>query len=127
VPAAEEAAAQVRAAEDRRYAAMLAADAGTLAGLLSDDLVYTHTSGVRDTKQALLSKISGGSLVYVRLEHSVGQVIVLGDAGLVIGELRADIVSDGHPRRLANSVLAVWAAQDGGWRLAAFQPTPLPS
>lgn len=126
MPEGEEAAAQICAAEDRRYAAMLAADAGALAGLLSDGLVYTHTSGVRDTKQQLLAKIGGGDLRYVRLEHSVSQVVVLGDAALVIGEMHGDIVSGGQPKRLDNAVLAVWAAEDGGWRLAAFQPTPLP-
>jgi ketosteroid isomerase-like protein len=117
----------IRAAEDRRYAAMVAADVGTLAGLLSDVVVYTHSSGSRDDKQTLLSRISGGSLVYVQVQHPVAQVIVLGDAVLVIGEMHADIVVGGQPKRLDNATLAVWAAQDGGWRLAAFQPTPLPS
>jgi ketosteroid isomerase-like protein len=117
----------IRAAEDRRYAAMVAADVGALAGLLSDAVVYTHSSGSRDDKQTLLSKISGGSLVYVQVQHPVAQVIVLGEAVLVIGEMHADIVVGGQPKRLDNATLAVWAAQDGGWRLAAFQPTPLPS
>jgi uncharacterized protein (TIGR02246 family) len=125
VPAAETGE-LIRSAEDRRYAAMVAADVDTLAGLLSDDVVYTHSSGTRDDKQALLSKISGGSLVYVEVQHPVAQVIVLGEAVLVIGEMHADIVVGGQPRRLDNATLAVWAAQDGGWRLAAFQPTPLP-
>jgi ketosteroid isomerase-like protein len=117
----------IRAAEDRRYAAMVAADVDTLAGLLSDAVVYTHSSGSRDDKPTLLSKISGGSLVYVQVQHPVAQVIVLGDAVLVIGEMHADIVVGGQPKRLDNTTLAVWAAQDGEWRLAAFQPTPLPS
>jgi uncharacterized protein (TIGR02246 family) len=127
MPAAEEAAAQVHAAEDRRYAAMLAGDATALADLLSDGLIYTHSSGVRENKQQLLARIDGGDLRYVRLEHPVSQVVVLGDAVLVLGEMHADVVVGGQPRRLDNAVLAVWAAQDGGWRLAAFQGTPLPS
>jgi uncharacterized protein (TIGR02246 family) len=117
----------IRAAEDRRYAAMVAADVDALARLLADAVVYTHSSGSRDDKQTLLSKISGGSLVYVQVQHPVAQVIVLGDAVLVIGEMHADIVVGGQPKRLDNATLAVWAAQDDGWRLAAFQPTPLPS
>jgi uncharacterized protein (TIGR02246 family) len=127
VPAAQEAAAQVRAAEDRRYAAMLAADATALADLLADGLVYTHSSGVRETRPQLLARIGAGDLTYVRLEHPVSQVTVLGDAVLVLGEMHGDVVIGGQPRRLDNAVLAVWAAQDGGWRLAAFQGTPLPS
>lgn len=127
MPDVEEIGELIRAAEDRRYAAMVAADVDTLAGLLSDAVVYTHSSGSRDDKQTLLSKIGGGSLVYVQVQHPVAQIVVLGDAVLVIGEMHADIVVGGQPKRLDNATLAVWAAHDGGWRLAAFQPTPLPS
>ena len=122
----DETAVQIRAAEDRRYAAMLAADVGALGALLSDRLVYTHSSGSRDSKQTLLAKIGDGSLLYVALEHPVQQVIVLGDAALVIGEMHGDVLVDGLPRHLRSSVLAVWAAREGGWQLAAFQPTRLP-
>jgi ketosteroid isomerase-like protein len=121
-----EAAAQVRAAEDRRYAAMLAADTGVLAGLLAAELAYTHSSGSCDTRESLLAEIGSGALIYLAVEHPVTQLIVLGDVVLVVGEMHADIVSDGAPRRLDNATLAVWAAQDGDWRLVAFQPTPLP-
>jgi ketosteroid isomerase-like protein len=118
--------AQVRAAEDRRYAAMLAADVGALDGLLSDRLVYTHSSGSRDTKESFLSKMRSGALAYVSVEHPESQLIVLGDAVLIIGEMHAEIQAGGASRRLDNASLSVWAAEDGGWRLAAFQNTPLP-
>lgn len=126
MPGTEEIVMQIRAAEDRRYAAMTAADTGALAELLSDRLVYSHSNAARDGKESLLSKISGKLLVYTTIEHPVHQVIVLGDAVLVTGEMRGDVLVGGLPRRLDNSVLAVWAREDGGWKLAAFQPTPLP-
>ena len=122
----QDVAGQVRAAEDRRYAAMIAGDVAALAELLSDRAVYTHSDGHRDTRPELLGKIASGELVYHAIEHPVTEVIVLGDAALVIGEMHADISSAGSPRHLANATIAVWGAQDGGWRMAAFQSTRLP-
>jgi ketosteroid isomerase-like protein len=123
---ADDVAAEIRQAEDRRFAAMLAGDVDALSQLLSDRLVYTHSTGSRDTKQSLLSKMADGSLTYLSIDHPVEQVIVLGDAVLVIGEMRAEVVLEGVARRLNNSALAVWAYEQGQWRLAAYQPTPLP-
>ena len=117
----------IRAAEDERYAAMLAGDSGRLAGLLSGRLAYMHSSGHRDGKDSLLAKISKGALAYVAIEHPVSQVIALGDTVLVTGEMRGDILVDNKPKHIANDVLAVWGNEDGTWRLIAFQPTPLPA
>jgi ketosteroid isomerase-like protein len=122
----DEIAAQIRAAEDRRYAAMVGADVGALGELLSDRLVYSHSNGSRDSRESLLAKIGDGSLLYIALEHPVTQVIVLGDAALVIGEMHGDVVVDGLSRQLHSAILAVWAAHGDGWQLAAFQPTKLP-
>jgi uncharacterized protein (TIGR02246 family) len=122
----QEVAGQVRAAEDRRYAAMIAGDVAALAELLSDRAVYTHSYGGRDTKQELLDKIGAGDLVYHSVQHPVTEVIVLGDAAVVLGEMHADITSSGSSRHLANATIAVWGAEDGGWRMAAFQSTRLP-
>ena len=122
----QEVAGQVRAAEDRRYAAMVAADVVVLAELLSDRAVYTHSYGGRDTKQEFLDKLATGDLVYHRVEHPVTEVIVLGDAAVVLGEMHGDITSAGSPRHLASATTAVWGLEDGQWRMAAFQSTRLP-
>ena len=121
-----EVAGQVRAAEDRRYAAMIAGDVAALGELLSDQAVYTHSYGGRDSKQELLDKLSSGDLAYHSIEHPVTEVIVLGDAAVVLGEMHADVTSGGNDRHLASATIAVWGAQDGQWRMAAFQSTRLP-
>jgi ketosteroid isomerase-like protein len=127
VPSETEVAARIEQAEDERYAAMLAADVAALTGLLSDRLVYAHSSGYLDTKQSLLAKIADGSIVYSSVEHPVKQIVVLGDAAFASGEMHADIILRGQPKHLANISLAVWAIEDGAWRLIAYQATPLAS
>jgi ketosteroid isomerase-like protein len=122
----QEVAGQVRAAEDRRYAAMIAGDVAALGELLSDRAVYTHSYGGRDTKQELLDVMSRGELVYHSVEHPVTEVIVLGDAAVVVGEMHAEVTSRGSSRQLANATIAVWGVEDGQWRMVAFQSTRLP-
>jgi ketosteroid isomerase-like protein len=123
---ADDIVAQIRDAEDRRHAAMLAADVPALKQLLSDRLGYTHSAGGRDSKQSLLAKMSDQTLTYQSIEHPIDQIVVLGDTALVMGKMRAQVELDGTPRRLNNSALAVWTTEEGQWRLIAYQPTPLP-
>jgi hypothetical protein len=117
----------IRALEDERYAAMLAADVGKLEGLLSDRLVYTHSTGGRDTKASYLDAVRNKLVVYDSLDHPVDQVIVAGGAAVVIGAMNARLHLRGEPRELRNNASAVWADEDGTWRLIAFQGTPQPS
>jgi hypothetical protein len=123
---ADEVAAQIRAAEDQRYAAMLAADTGALSALLADRLVYTHSGGYFDSKDSLLGKLADGSLTYIRLEHPVREVVVYDGSALVFGEMHGDVVVSGDPRELNSLTLAVWVRADGDrWQLAALQSTRL--
>ena len=50
--------------EDRRLAAMVAADVETLDGILADDLSYVHTTAAIDTKESLTSGLASGRLDY---------------------------------------------------------------
>ena len=114
----------VRALEDERYAAMLASDVDTLDRLLSDRLVYTHSTGGRETKASYLDRVRSKFLVYSSIDHPVDEVIVAGGAVVVIGAMNAQAHRDGKLLALRNSVCAVWADEDGTWRLVVFQPTP---
>ena len=50
----------IRNLEDRRYKAMVGADKSALNELLADDLIYTHSNAVIDTKQSYIDGILGG-------------------------------------------------------------------
>jgi uncharacterized membrane protein len=118
--------AEVLAAEDRRYRAMLDADLATLDRLCADDLSYAHSSGVRDTKAEYLAKVASGYYVYRRIDHPVERVAVVGGTAVVVGRMTADLVVDGVEKTIDNLALAVWVRAGAEWRLLAYAPTRLP-
>jgi hypothetical protein len=118
---------QVLAAEDRRYAAMVDADLAVLDELCADELSYTHSSGVRDTKAEYLGKVRSGYYDYHRIDHPVERFEVVGDTAIVVGRMTADLHVDGTRKTIDNLSLAVWTRRAGGWRLLAYAPSPLPA
>jgi hypothetical protein len=116
----------VRELERRRYAAMSAADVVELAGLLAEQLTYTHSNASRDTKTEYLAMVADGTFDYGPITHTEHDVLVLDDVVLVVGEMRTDAVIHGAPRSIHNAGLSVWVRGGAhGWELAAYQPTPI--
>ena len=50
--------------DKKRMTAMAEKDIRTLNDIISDDLVYTHSSARLDTKQSLIGNMESGSTVY---------------------------------------------------------------
>jgi hypothetical protein len=116
----------VLAAEDSRYRAMVEGDLAALVELLAPGLCYTHSSGVRDTREDYLGKFRSGYYVYRRVEHPVDRVEVSGDGAIVAGRMTADVDVDGVPKTIDNLALAVWTRASGSWQLLAYASTPPP-
>jgi ketosteroid isomerase-like protein len=118
----------LRILEKRRYQAMIDGDVETLDSLLSDKAIYTHSNGARDTKQTYLAKVADGLFRFLRIEHSIDQIVVANNCALVVGSMRATVILAGVEKELNNAALAVWTRDaDGRWRLLGYQPTVLPS
>ncbi|WP_210412374.1 nuclear transport factor 2 family protein [Pseudarthrobacter sp. NIBRBAC000502772] len=110
--------------EDKRYAAVLNQDYDTFEDLCHADLVYGHTGGNRDSLETYLSKLRSGALRYHRIDHPVENIVLVGDAALVTGQMSADLTINGSNKTLNNSALAVWTKDAGEWKFVAYQPTP---
>lgn len=119
--------ADIRALEDRRYAAMLAGDVATLTAMCSKELIYTHSQGDRDTFESYLAKVTSGHFVYHKIDHAIDHLILRGDAALVVGTMTAHVNAAGQDRHINNACLAVWLRESDGWKFAAYQPTPIPA
>ena len=117
---------EVAALEDRRFAAMQAADLATLEALFDDALVYTHSSGARDDRTAYLKGIRDGVFRYHAIEVSDRVVRMFGDTALVFAHVVTRLTTRGIDKTIDNVTLSVWVRRPVGWRFVAYQPTLLP-
>jgi uncharacterized protein (TIGR02246 family) len=115
------------ALEEARFAAMRALDVAALRALLADDLVYTHSSGVRDGKESYIQALQDGTYRYFAMQATPPSVRVYGDTALVVGRVVTRLASRGAEKLLDNATLTVWVRRDGRWQLVAYQPTVVPT
>lgn len=112
--------------DKKRMDAMCQKDIATLNALLSDDLVYTHSSARLDTKQSLIGGMESGKTVYTSVEPSDVKAQDLGDAVVLTGAARISVVSNGRPINFGVRFTDVYVNQGGQWQMAAWQSTRLP-
>jgi ketosteroid isomerase-like protein len=117
---------EVREVNDRRFAAMVRADTAELGRLLADDLTYTHSTGVVETKEQFLAAISSQATRYRSIEPSEVRLRVYGDAAVVTGKVAMQVSIRGQDLNFTARFTAVYARLGGAWKLVAWQTTRLP-
>ena len=112
--------------DKKRMAAMARQDIATLNALLSDDLVYTHSSARVDTKQSLIGAMESGATVYTAVEPSDVVAQDLGTAVVLTGAARISVTSNGNPIHFGVRFTDVYVNKGGEWQMVAWQSTRLP-
>jgi len=118
--------AEVLAAEQKRCKAMLANDEDDLEAILDPRLHFAHATGAVDDKPAFLAKMATGRIRYVAIDWPEERVLALApNAAMLTGRMKTDVEVEGVVKELRNRVITVWSKSKEGWRLVAFQSTPL--
>jgi ketosteroid isomerase-like protein len=112
--------------DKKRLQAMAKKDIATLNALLSNDLVYTHSSARLDTKQSLIGAMESGTTVYTAVEPFDVQAQDLGDTVVLTGAARIHVTSNGRPINFSVRFTDVYANKGGQWQMVAWQSTRLP-
>ena len=115
---------EISALEDRRYDAMLRADATYLATVFDDGLIYTHSSGKRQDGADYLRALAAGDEVYRKIDYGIDRIVRLTDSLLVYGWQRISVETGGAMRELDNLSLVVLSRAGESWKLAAYVSTP---
>lgn len=110
----------------KRMDAMSKKDIATLNPLLSDDLVYTHSSARLDTKQSLIGAMEAGTTVYTAVEPSDVKAQDFGDAVVLTGAARISVTANGNPINFGVRFTDVYVNKGGQWQMVAWQSTRLP-
>jgi hypothetical protein len=118
---------EVLEAEEARCRAIEETDWAALDGILSDDFVYTHSTGKHETKNEWVAGIRKLDRAVVRDNLSVR---IYGDVALVSGtsvnRYAEPFDGDSHFGSLLD-VLQVWVKRAGVWQLVANHGVKLPT
>ncbi len=102
---------------------MIAADITVLGSLLSDELIWIHSSGKSDSKSAFLASIGSGAVVYGALDVADVSVSAHGNVFLCHGTLHGTASRNGVEKNLNSRFLSVWKHHEGAFELLAWQST----
>ena len=120
-------AAEILALEDKRYAAMTTNDLAALEALFHDEMIYTHSSAVVDTKASYLDALRSGKTRYKTAKRFEEKVRFAGDTALVTGRAEFEVELNGAPKTLRLRFLNVWTRTPAGWKFIAWQSCSLPA
>jgi ketosteroid isomerase-like protein len=118
---------EILALEAQRCAAMLSGDEAAMRHLFHEDMIFTHSSGLAETKSSFIGSIANGKFDYKRIEQTKERVRLYGDTALVSGQAAIDIDADGAPRKLNLCYLAAWIRTETGWKFVAWQSAAIPA
>jgi len=115
---------EILSLEDKRFAAMIARDFAALEKMTHDELLYTHSSGVTDSKASWLESMKSGKVKYKGASCSERQVKFFGEVALIRGRAAIEVDIGGQPKSLRLLFLNAWTRTPQGWKFAAWQSCP---
>ena len=113
--------------EAKRVAAMANKDLATLDALLADDLSYTHSGGLTETKTQFLGLIRDREEKhnYVGVDFATAEVVPMPGGSGAIVRGRATIRLEGiAPYSVL--FLDAWILRKSSWQMVAWQATRVP-
>ena len=119
---------QVLQAEKDRFAAMIKGDRAALEKLLADDLTYTHSSALFESKEQFIKSVTSGNIDYVSIvpNEADWKVRVNGNTAIVNGVAAVNVIDTGKDLKIRIRYTTIHTNRGGSWQLQAWQATRLP-
>ena len=111
--------------DDERSRAMTTADTAALERLMSDDIVYTHSSGRLDSKKSFIASIASGAVKYRRVHRKDVAASLREGFAILTGAVEIDVETGGKLLNLNLRFSNVWERTPKGWQQIAWQSTPI--
>jgi hypothetical protein len=119
--------ADVRKADQDRFAAMVKGDIALLDRLLAVELTYTHGDARRIDKSGFLADFKTGAFRYSMIEPSDVMVTLYGDVAVVTGAAAMRVLQNGTANDIRIRYTNVHVKRNGAWQMVAWQATRLPA
>lgn len=114
----------VSAAESQWRQAVLEGNRSLLASLMADDITYTHSSSLTQSKNQFIESVVSGSTKYQGIDFQTAQMRQYGNTVIVIHDTIITTVQTG----VAHLYLThVWSRQNGRWQMVSRQATKIPA
>lgn len=107
--------------EAERFRAMQTVDVAALDRILSDDLVYTHANGLRQTKDDVIGVLASRDMKYESITPEDTRVRIYGDTAVLTGHANVKINAQGQDQSFKICYLDVYVKQEGRWQMVAWQ------
>lgn len=118
--------ADVTAADAERYSAMERGDIPMLAKYLGDDLIYTHSSALVDSKETYIDSLRSGKVVYKQTRRSDLRVSPYDCTAVMTGRGDFSVSIDGKDVEVQLRFTNVWVKNPEGWQMVAWEATRIP-
>lgn len=112
---------EIRNLEQQRFRAMEHVDVAALNRILSDDLIYTHASGLQQTKTELIGVLGSGDFKYESISADGTRIRIYDQTAVVTGRATMKIKSGLGEQIFKLCYLDVYVKQDGRWQMVAWQ------
>jgi ketosteroid isomerase-like protein len=116
---------EIMAAMDAYKQGLLKKDAAALSKVLSDDLVYTHSSNLHENKAAVLESLKKNTVTEA-IDFKDLKIHVYGNTAVVVGDVDFTSRANGVTSTSKLNVLHVLVKGPQGWQLVARQATRYP-
>ena len=119
---------QVLQAEKDRFAAMIKGDRAGLEKVLADDLTYTHSNALFESKAEFIKSVTSGTIDYVSIVPSEAdwKVRVNGNTAIVNGVAAVNVIDTGKDLKIKVRYTTVHTNRNGQWQMQAWQATRFP-
>ena len=116
----------ILALETARIKAMRDVDLDKLEEILSDDLVYTHSTARQETKSEFIGALSSGRTKYQSIEREDVKVQEYGETAVVTGHAKFHVNANGNDVRFEVKFTDVYVKRGEDWQMVAWQSTKVP-
>jgi hypothetical protein len=114
--------AAVLAAEDARFAAMIAANPDEMRRRFTADLLYTHSNGRVENREQLIDTIVSGRMQYIEVQPAEREVgFTSASTAIVRGRGSFRVKAGEAPLDLRLRYLAIYVLNGGSWQLRDWQ------
>ena len=117
---------EIRNVQDDRFKAMIVADRDGLERILSQSLVYTHTTGQSESKIEFIDSVTSRKISYDSIEPIDVLVRIYGDTAVATGTAAMKVSAGDRRAEFSIRFIEVYHRVDRDWQLVSWQSTRLP-